>query len=367
MAKDTNATDHLIQTILNKHRAKNAQQGKQQGRASPAASKRPYDRPAPSGPRNNESSSDNVWKHDKYEGSRLSDRLQGGQELLPSNRSQGMRGFTETGKQQQQQQQRKGPVELLGGGQTVSSAGPVRPRAGGNRLFQNAMGTAPTRPAGSVPRRNVNDAPVELLASEPKPSSAARAAPPVVASRTPVQEQAPTNASFGIKGAANPQMKVLIEGLVQGTTAVDVEFAFKQHVDIIAAALAPSTSSTTVSAELTVENREVAQQMVQKFNGIIADGNPLKVSIVEPPPVLSLKDRMRSKPGNAMDVDDVPAKADLLASGPASKMYSDEILQSDPRASIITVEARQNQGRGNGRNARGNGRARGSLASRLAA
>ena len=251
-----------------------------------------------------------------------------------------MRGFTETGKQQQQQQ-RKGPVELLGGGQTASSAGPVRPRAGGNRLFQNAMGTAPTRPAGSVPRRNVNDAPVELLASEPKPSSAARAAPPVVASRTPVQAQAPTNASFGIKGAANPQMKVLIEGLVQGTTAVDVEvsipnftawlpvlnqyesqFAFKQHVDIIAAALAPSTSSTTVSAELTVENREVAQQMVQKFNGIIADGNPLKVSIVEPPPVLSLKDRMRSKPGNAMDVDDVPAKADLLASGPARYVFA---------------------------------------------
>jgi hypothetical protein len=96
-----------------------------------------------------------------------------------------------------------------------------------------------------------------------------------------------------------------------------LQFAFKQHVDIIAAALAPSTSATTVSAELTVENREVAQQMVQKFNGIIADGNPLKVSIVEPPPVLlSLKDRMRSKPGNAMDVDDAPApQADLLSTG----------------------------------------------------
>ena len=53
--------------------------------------------------------------------------------------------------------------------------------------------------------------------------------------------------------------------------------------------------------------------------------------------------------------------------GSYSKMYSDEILQNDPRAAIITVEARQNQGRGNGRNARGNGRAGGSLASRLAA
>jgi hypothetical protein len=130
-----------------------------------------------------------------------------------------MRGFAETGKQQQQ---RKGPVELIDGAQTASSAGPVRPRAGGNRLFQNAMGKAPTRPAASVPRRNVNDAPIELLAPEVKPVAAAP--PPVTAAgRSAVQEQVSGNPSFGIKGAANPQMKVLIEGLVQGTTAVDVE------------------------------------------------------------------------------------------------------------------------------------------------
>lgn len=60
--------------------------------------------------------------------------------------------------------------------------------------------------------------------------------------------------------------------------------------------------------------------MVDKFNGIIADGNPLKVWIVEPPaptPIISLKDRMRSGPGNAMDVDDGPAQspAELLPTG----------------------------------------------------
>lgn len=57
--------------------------------------------------------------------------------------------------------------------------------------------------------------------------------------------------------------------------------------------------------------------MVQKFNGIIADGNPLKVSIIEPPPMLSLKDRMKSKPGIAMEVDEAPAhlQADLLPAG----------------------------------------------------
>lgn len=238
-----------------------------------------------------------------------------------------MRGFDQTGKPQQQ---RKEPVELLGGGQAASSAGPTRTRASGNRLFQNALGNPPARSNAPVPKRNVNDAPVELLAPEPKP--VASVPPPVVASRPAVQEQSPSNASFGIKGAGNPQMKVLIEGLVQGTTAVDVEvclpefaantylytlqFAFKQHVDIIAAALAPSASPTSVSAELTVENREVAQQMVQKFNGIIADGNPLKVSIIEPPPMLSLKDRMKSKPGNAMDVDvSEQPQVDLLPSG----------------------------------------------------
>ncbi|KAJ9111559.1 hypothetical protein QFC20_002532 [Naganishia adeliensis] len=292
-----------------------------------------------------------VWKHDKYEGSTLAGRLQGGQELLPGNRSSGMRGFEETGKPQHQ---RKEPVELLGGGQNASNAGPTRTRASGNRLFQNALGNAPARP--------------ERCCSETQSS----APPPVVASRPAMQEPSASNASFGIKGAGNPQMKVLIEGLVQGTTAVDVEFAFKQHVDIIAAALAPSTSTTSVSAELTVENREVAQQMVQKFNGIIADGNPLKVSIIEPPPILSLKDRMKSKPGNAMDVDVAPEQpqADLLPSGTGSKMYSDEILQNDPRASIITVESRQNrQARGNGRTPTGPGgnrEVRGSLSDRLA-
>lgn len=112
-------------------------------------------------------------------------------------------------------------MELLDGAQTASSSGPVRPRAGGNRLFQNAMGKAPTRPAASVPRRNVNDAPIELLAPEVKPVAAP--SPVAPAGRPAVQEQATANASFGIKGAGNPQMKVLIEGLVQGTTAVDVE------------------------------------------------------------------------------------------------------------------------------------------------
>ncbi|KAI5451471.1 hypothetical protein NCC49_001777 [Naganishia albida] len=368
MAKDNGDafSDALIQSILNKHRAKNAQtHGGPQRRASPISGNRPYDRPAHF--QHNRGNPDDVWKHDKYEGSTLAGRLQGAQELLPGNRSSGMRGFAETGKPQQQ---RKEPVELLGGGQTASSAGPTRNRGSGNRLFQNALGNAPARSSPPVSRRYVDDAPIELLAPEPKAASSAPA-PVASASRPVTQEQSASTASFGIKGAGNPQMKVLIEGLVQGTTAVDVEFAFKQHVDIIAAALAPSTSTTSVSAELTVENREVAQQMVQKFNGIIADGNPLKVSIIEPPPMLSLKDRMKSKPGNAMDVDVASEPVDLLPAATASKMYSDEILQNDPRASIITVEARQNrQGRGNGQSPAGPGGnrgARGSLADRLAA
>ncbi|KAJ9096005.1 hypothetical protein QFC21_005369 [Naganishia friedmannii] len=358
MAKDNN--DALIASILNKHRAKNAQnQGRPQGRASPVSRDRPYDRPAPAGP------GDNVWKHDLYEGSRLSDRMQGGSELLPGNRSHGMRGFNEGAARQ-----RNAPVELLGG-QEVAQSGPARTRPNGSRLFQNAMGNTPSRSAATVQKRNINDAPVELLAPESKPT--VRAPPPVAAARPVVQEQSASNASFGIKGAGNPQMKVVIEGLVQGTTAVDVEFAFKQHVNIIAAALVPSSNTTSVSAELTVENREVAQQMVEKFNGIIADGNPLKVWIIEPPapaPIMSLKDRMRSGPGNAMDVDDGPAQSptELLPTGAVGKLYSDQILQTDPRASITTVEApRQNrqQRGGNVPASRGRGGAKGSLLSRL--
>ncbi|KAJ9116239.1 hypothetical protein QFC24_006830 [Naganishia onofrii] len=317
-------------------------------------------RPAPSGP------NDNVWKHDLYEGSRLSDRMQGGSELLPGNRSHGMRGFNEGAARQRNQ-----PVELLGGGQDVAQSGPARTRSNGNRLFQTAMGNAPSRSAATIPKRNINDAPVELLAPVSRP--VVHAPPPATASQPAAHEQSASNASFGIKGAGNPQMKVVIEGLVQGTTAVDVEFAFKQHVNIIAAALVPSSNTTSVSAELTVENREVAQQMVDKFNGIIADGNPLKVWIIEPPapaPIMSLKDRMRSGPGNAMEVDDGPAQApaELLPTGAVGKLYSDQILQTDPRASITTVEAprqhRQQRG-GNALAPRGRGVGRGSLLGRL--
>lgn len=141
--------------------------------------------------------------------------MQGGNELLPGNRSHGMRGFNEG-----PTRQRNEPVELLGG-QNVPHSGPTRARANGNRLFQTAMGKAPSRSTATIPKRNINDAPVELLAPEPKPT--VHAPPPVTSARPVVQEQSPTNASFGIKGAGNPQMKVVIEGLVQGTTAVDVE------------------------------------------------------------------------------------------------------------------------------------------------
>lgn len=166
--------------------------------------------------------------------------------MLPGNRSQGMRGYADTGKQQ-----RKEPVELIGG-QSPSSSGPARTRASGNRLFQNAMGTAPARSTAPVPKRNVNDAPIELLAPEPKKPVASAPPPPVVVSRPVTQEQPSTNASFGIKGAGNPQMKVLIEGLVQGTTAVDVEVrssaSREDHVLIMLVPCSLHSSNTSTSS-----------------------------------------------------------------------------------------------------------------------
>lgn len=175
-----------------------------------------------------------------------------------------MRGFAETGKPQQQ---RKEPVELLGGGQTASSAGPTRNRGSGNRLFQNALGNAPARSSPPVSRRNVDDAPIELLAPEPKAASSAPA-PVASASRPVTQEQSASTASFGIKGAGNPQMKVLIEGLVQGTTAVDVEVCFLAICTRIAlkspySSLSNNTSTSSQRRWLLPQAQQASLQSLQ--------------------------------------------------------------------------------------------------------
>jgi hypothetical protein len=59
------------------------------------------------------------------------------------------------------------------------------------------------------------------------------------------------------------------------------------------ATLSPSTSSHLVSVDLEVGNQQDANELINKYNGQIADGNKLSVSIVKQQ---SLNDRMSSQP-----------------------------------------------------------------------
>jgi len=60
------------------------------------------------------------------------------------------------------------------------------------------------------------------------------------------------------------------------------------------ASLSPSTSSHLVSVDLEVSNQNDANELINKYNGQIADGNKLSVTIVKQQQ--SLNDRMSSQP-----------------------------------------------------------------------
>lgn len=182
---------------------------------------------------------------------------------------------------------------------------------------------------------------------------------------------------LSIKGASSASSGNVVEvkGLVRGTTAADVEAIFKRCGTIISSETASAKSSENVVVRLTFKQPEHAEAAVAKFNGQPADGKILQVSIVGMKAV--------GLSGRLAGVDFVDDSVDVLMEGGdegSSKMRSDSILASDPRAIVQIVppgvdpkqygeqsnsqpEAqrwqRGGRGRGRGRGRRGGGRGRG--------
>jgi len=192
--------------------------------------------------------------------------------------------------------------------------------------------------------------------------------------REAVGAEEPGIGGLNIKGASSTKEGnvVQVSGLVKGTTAADVEAIFKRCGPILSSKLHSSPSSDSVTIRIIFKQPTSAAAAVQKFHGQQADGRTLSVTIVGGAGV-SLGGRLGLGLG-----DNATGSVDVLmesedASG--SKMRSDSIVASDPRASVLVAppgadpkdyiqqQSRPRRGgRGGGRGARrGGGGRRGGM------
>jgi len=341
----------VIEAILNKGR-QGVNRGKQQ--------EKPYERPGTS----STTAESGAWKHDLYDGpkelvrparsaagrggrARGGDLIDGPQSAAKSSSlADRMRGFGVDAERKLAVQQRKEVMELLPQGGSPATAGrKVAVRTAVRRVIVPvAAMTNDSRP----PRRRQT----ERIPGLDDPMETQSSAPASTTART-----------LGVKGTADGPTKVIMEGLLKGTSDDDVKSAFSEHVTITSVSILPqSTTSNTVSAEVLIPNRTEAQQMIDKFNGVVADGTPLKLYFA-PAPVMSLSERLVSGGGGSTStsgrdapparrerpdrranfLDDAMKKAtasrgvDLLAVPGTGKMYSDEILKQDINARVITL------------------------------
>ncbi|EIW80762.1 hypothetical protein CONPUDRAFT_144703 [Coniophora puteana RWD-64-598 SS2] len=177
------------------------------------------------------------------------------------------------------------------------------------------------------------------------------------------------SSGLSIKGASNLGNVVHVEGLVKGTTPADVEAIFKRCGAILSSSFAPhpAVDKDGIAVRLKFKTAAAAQDAVAKFNGQPADGRTLKVAVVGGASA-SLGGRLGGLVGDLAESGSVDALMDGDNGG--SKMRSDSILTSDPRASVQVVPPgadpkmyQQQQGggrgRGRGRGRRGGGGRRG--------
>ncbi|KAG1900989.1 uncharacterized protein F5891DRAFT_1031162 [Suillus fuscotomentosus] len=140
---------------------------------------------------------------------------------------------------------------------------------------------------------------------------------------------------LSIKGASAVPLGNVVEirGLVKGTTAADVEAIFKRCGAIVSSETASPKASENVVVRITFKLPAQADAAVNKFNGQPADGKILQVSIVGTKAV--------GLSGRLAGVDVVDDSVDVLMDGgeegSSSKMRSDSIIASDPRASVLVA------------------------------
>ncbi|KDQ20010.1 hypothetical protein BOTBODRAFT_27420 [Botryobasidium botryosum FD-172 SS1] len=157
----------------------------------------------------------------------------------------------------------------------------------------------------------------------------------------------PSGGPISIKGASAGPVTVEVRELAPGTTTADVELIFSQHGKVISTTMPDDQPAGSVVVHVKFEERSDALSSCKAFDGQEADGHILRVAIL--PAEKTVVDRFGAK--RTMDVDVLP---DDQRGG--SKMYSDSLVESDPRAQVLT---RPPQAGGNFRRGRGRGRGRG--------
>jgi len=156
--------------------------------------------------------------------------------------------------------------------------------------------------------------------------------------RAAVGVEEPASGGLNIKGASGVKEGnvVQVSGLVKGTTAADVEAIFKRCGPILSSKLHSPPSSDSVTIRIIFKQPTSAATAVQKFHNQQADGRTLNVTIVGGAGV-SLGGRL----GLGLGIGDGGAgSVDVLMESEdtgGSKMRSDSIVASDPRATVLVA------------------------------
>ncbi|KAG8221324.1 hypothetical protein J3R82DRAFT_1492 [Butyriboletus roseoflavus] len=226
-------------------------------------------------------------------------------------------------------------MSLLARLSTTTNGGPVRPKSA-NRSSPYAR--SPRPPKGDSDAQWSHD----LYEDPDKPSLSSRLSASAAAPRKPdsilVQRairEATAAGGISIKGAstsANGNV-VQVDGLVKGTTPADVEAIFRRCGPIISSDLVTNQASDNVMVRLTFKQAAHAAAAVAKFDKQPADGRILRVAVIGVQSV-GLSRRL-----GGVELVDENGSVDVLMSADdaGTKMRSDLIMNSDPRATVLVA------------------------------
>ncbi|KAI0058431.1 hypothetical protein BV25DRAFT_1861952, partial [Artomyces pyxidatus] len=126
---------------------------------------------------------------------------------------------------------------------------------------------------------------------------------------------------LSIRGASTRGNVVEVKGLVNGTTAEDVQAIFKRFGTITTANA--KTVAGDVVVRLTFKSEKDARAAVDSYDGVVADGRKLTVRVVG---------GVNASLSGRLNVGAIDGSVDALLSNSSSKMRSDDILEKDPEA-----------------------------------
>ncbi|KAJ3502480.1 hypothetical protein NLJ89_g8867 [Agrocybe chaxingu] len=225
------------------------------------------------------------------------------------------------------------------------STGSIGPQRSKSNLSRGAA--APYNRANRTPKGDVNGQWSHDLYETHNSLSARLNLPPTApkANLNPIAQKAIKDATsstrseaLSIKGAGSQGNVVEVSGLVAGTTAEDVAAIFKR-CGAITEQKSVSKKNEDVRIRLTFKTPASATSAVQKFHNQPADGKTLSVKIVGASSMgLTLGGRLGGSDGLGLVREE--GSVDVLMDAEentGSKMRSDSLIQSDPRAHVLVA------------------------------